>query len=115
VTRRVTERLVDAFDSTSTEDVRTVTFGLDGVFYEIDLTPRNAERLRKHFREFIPHARKIARGSTRGDGSVRRKRKARTEKMKMIREWARANGHYLAERGRMPTRVVEEFHRAQKP
>ncbi len=39
-------QFVDDLDGTSSEDVSTVQFGLDGVSYEIDLNAVNAERLR---------------------------------------------------------------------
>ena len=51
-------QLVDDLDGTQAEDISTVTFGLDGVTYEIDLTETNASNLRKSLDEFVAHARR---------------------------------------------------------
>jgi hypothetical protein len=65
--KRVDVHLVDDTDPTAFAD-ETVTFGLDGVDYEIDLTGANAEALRQGLRSWITHARRVARarGGTRG-------------------------------------------------
>jgi hypothetical protein len=51
-------QLVDDLDGTQSDDISTVTFGLDGVTYEIDLTEANAASLRKSLEEFVAHARR---------------------------------------------------------
>lgn len=47
---------VDDLDGSVGEDIETVSFGLDGASYEIDLSQDNAERLREHLAEFIDSA-----------------------------------------------------------
>ncbi|MFD1044371.1 Lsr2 family protein, partial [Kibdelosporangium lantanae] len=56
--QKVTVELVDDLDGTVAEDISTVTFGLDGVAYEIDLTVGNAEKLRKLLDDFVGGARR---------------------------------------------------------
>jgi len=56
-TRIVTE-LHDGIDGS--DATQTVHFALDGVDYEIDLSDRNANRLRNSLAEFLGHARKVS-------------------------------------------------------
>jgi hypothetical protein len=44
--QKVLIQLVDDLDGSASEDITTVTFGLDGANYEIDLTANNAAKLR---------------------------------------------------------------------
>src|SRR3954468_744139 len=63
-------QLVDDLDGTTTKDIATTTFGLDGVTYEIDLTPSNAAKLRNRLADFVNAARRtggrVKRGTTPG-------------------------------------------------
>ncbi len=56
--QKVLVQLVDDLDGSSSSDISTVTFGLDGVSYEIDLNEDNASNLREHLSEFISSARR---------------------------------------------------------
>jgi Lsr2 len=62
--QKVLVQLVDDLDGTSSQDVSTVLFGLDGVSYEIDLSDANAERLRDGLQEFVDSARRTVVGSS---------------------------------------------------
>jgi hypothetical protein len=57
--QRTIVELVDDLDGTTGGDIQTVTFGLDGVTYEIDLNEANAASLRDHLAEFIGSATRI--------------------------------------------------------
>jgi hypothetical protein len=103
--------LVDDLDGgTATE---TVSFGLDGSGYEIDLSTENADKLREALAAYVGHARRATRGPARatspssrpGRGSARIDR----EQTQAIREWARKNGHKVSERGRIPGSIVEAY------
>jgi Lsr2 protein len=50
--------LVDDLDGTSSDDITTVNFSLDGTNYEIDLTDRNAGHLRDNVANFVSAARR---------------------------------------------------------
>ncbi len=56
--QKVMVTLVDDLDGSEAEE--TVEFGLDGAFYEIDLSEDNAERLRDALSEYVEHARRQA-------------------------------------------------------
>ena len=93
---------------------RTVEFGLDGVNYTIDLSEKNAGKLRKTLDPFLEKAVRIGRGSTAGritsrNAAAQPVRSSRDQNQ-AIREWAKKNGHEVSDRGRIPTGVVEAFH-----
>jgi hypothetical protein len=112
--QKVLVQLVDDLDGTSSTDIATVTFGLDGVSYEIDLNEGNASNLREHLSEFITSARRtggrVKRGGAAGasTGSGRNR-----EQTQAIREWAKKNGHDVSDRGRIPAAVIQAFEAAQ--
>ena len=89
---------------------QTVTFGLDGTSYEIDLNDENAGALRDALATYVGHGRKVS--------SARRGRRSSSassgagHSAKEIRDWARSNGHAVPERGRIPSSVREAFEAA---
>ncbi len=89
----------------------TVTFGLDGVSYEIDLSAKNANRLRDALATWIGHGRRS--GGRRVTG---RRASApsggRRNDLSSVREWARANGHSVSDRGRVAASVQEAYDKA---
>lgn len=111
--QKVSIVLVDDLDGS--EATQTVAFGLDGAAYEIDLSDENAARLRDALANYVGHARKVARS-----GGRRTSRAAQTASTgsgsgasaKEIREWAKANGHAVPERGRIPADVREAYEAA---
>ncbi|TDP97507.1 Lsr2 protein [Labedaea rhizosphaerae] len=104
--------LVDDLDGSTGSDISTVEFGLDGVTYEIDINEDNAAALRESLETYIQAARRTGGRKRRGGGgSVTRSDRERT---KAIRDWARANGHEVSERGRLSTTVVEAYEAATK-
>jgi len=111
--QKVLVQLVDDLDGTSSHDVTTVLFGLDGVTYEIDLTDSNAEKLRASLADYVDSARRVGgrvkRGTRPGAGS----KSANASEAGQIREWAQENGYELAGRGRIPSHVVEAYKSAQ--
>ena len=50
--KKVTVTLVDDFDGEGAAD-ETVEFGLDGVTYEIDLSTKNAAKLRNDLKQWV--------------------------------------------------------------
>ncbi|WP_414690405.1 histone-like nucleoid-structuring protein Lsr2 [Nocardioides sp.] len=96
-------------DLDGSEATQTVSFALDGTSYEIDLNDKNAAALRDALATYVGHARKVS-GSRRGRRSSAAS--AGGHPAKEIREWARANGHKVPERGRIPSDVREAFEAA---
>jgi hypothetical protein len=93
---------------------RTVEFGLDGVSYTIDLSEKNAGKLRKALDSYISAGSRMGRGGAESRRVGRRAGAAGTtrtdrDQNKAIREWAAKNGYEVSERGRIPAAVVEAF------
>jgi hypothetical protein len=92
---------------------RTIEFGLDGVNYTIDLSEKNAGKLRKALDPYLSVASRVGRtGST---GRIASRAPAATSRSnrdqnQAIREWATKNGYEVSERGRIPASIVEAFH-----
>lgn len=84
---------------------RSLTFGLDGQDYEIDLCAKHSERFRDVVGGFAKHARKqVARGAKR-----RRRTAANRRRSAEIRAWAKKNGIPVSDRGRIPAHVLTGF------
>lgn len=89
---------------------KTVSFGLDGVSYEIDLSEENAAALEEAFAKYVGAARRVS-----GRGATGRGRTARTtisSDPKTVRAWAAGNGIEVNPRGRIPADVVKQFEAA---
>jgi hypothetical protein len=103
--QRVVVQLTDDLSGASIPAGRgeTVTFSLDGQSYEIDLTAKNASGLRKVLRPYIDAGRAT---------KVSRRRPVRTRvaaDTHTVKQWARANGYQVRDRGRIPNAVVAAF------
>lgn len=112
VAREVITKLVDDLDGGVAHE--TVRFGLDGRNYEIDLSTKNAKKLRGELAAFVEHGSRVsprggagpARGGVRGRGLAALGR----DQNRAIREWAQAKGFEVAPRGRIKQDVVDAFH-----
>ena len=99
--------LVDDFDGTPLAlGASSTTFSINGVAYEIDLTPDNLEQLRTALAPFIAAARRSGSAPAKAAKAAKGSDPAR---LNAIREWARANGHSVAERGRIAGSIIEAF------
>lgn len=112
--QKVVVELVDDLDGTVSNDIGTVSFGLDGAEFEIDLCEDNAERLRGALADFVAAARRTGGPIKRDAGPTKQAPRASAdrEQTKAIREWARQNGFELSDRGRIPATVIEAFEQA---
>ncbi|MGQ4598984.1 Lsr2 dimerization domain-containing protein [Nocardia sp. R6R-6] len=107
--RKVVVTLVDDYDGRSQAE-ETVSFAMDGVAFEMDLSTENAGQLREFFEQWVPYARKVGR-ARRGRGGAPRSVTER-EQATVIREWARKNGIDVSARGRIAAEVVEAYKKA---
>jgi hypothetical protein len=106
VAQRVHIVLEDDMDGTSADE--TVTFGIDGVTYEIDLSTANAAALRDTLAPYVATARRSsARSTSRRTG--RSGRPTSGPSAAEIREWARAQGKEVSDRGRVPADVRADY------
>lgn len=103
--QRVVIRLTDDLSGAEIPSGKgeTVTFSLDGTSYEIDLTAKNASALRQAVRPYIEAGRPI-KGTRRRPVGTKVAADTRT-----VKEWARANGYQVRDRGRLPRAVLAAF------
>lgn len=94
-------------DIDGSEASETVTFGLDGVNYEIDLSTQNAARLRDDLAGWVGHARRIRGGARRSARPAGVK-----EDLNAMRTWGRENGYKVSDRGRVSAEVREAYAKA---
>jgi hypothetical protein len=97
-------------DLSGGEASQTIHFSLDNNDYVIDLNDKNAAALRADFEKYIEAGRKHRldgaaakpkRGAVRGPSSG--------VDTAQVREWARANGHEVSERGRVSKKIIEAY------
>ncbi len=108
--QKVSIVLIDDLDGSPAEE--TVVFGLDGTTYEIDLNDANAAKLRDALAGYVGHARKVTASRRGGSGARRPTTSSSGVDTKAVREWARANGHEVSERGRVQASVIEAYQAA---
>ncbi len=114
--RQVITVLTDDIDGGNAD--RTVEFGLDGTTYTIDLSDKNAGKLRKALDPYLAVAARAGRSSAGVRGGARRGASAVTartsrEQNQAIREWANINGYELSARGRIPASIVDAYNNAR--
>jgi hypothetical protein len=109
--KEVITRLLDDLDGSPADE--TVRFGLDGRSYEIDLSTKNGEKLRKALAPYLDKAR-VAGSSGAGRRGGRRRGADRDFEPSAVREWAAKKGIQLSTRGRIPSDVVEKYKAARK-
>ncbi|MBB6627426.1 Lsr2 family protein [Nocardioides sp. KIGAM211] len=97
--------LVDDLDGS--EATESVSFGLDGTSYEIDLNDENAAALRDALAGYVGHARKV--GGAKGRAKRSSAPAAGGASAKEIRDWARSNGYDVPDRGRVSADVRQAF------
>ena len=106
-------QLIDDIDGGRAEE--TVLFAIDGTNYEIDLSRRNAARLRDLINGYTPYARAVRGGASSvvADGAERHPLPPFVEvDNRAVRAWAASNGIELSTRGRIPASVIEQYRAA---
>ncbi len=102
--------LEDDIDGGSADE--TVTFALQGAQYEIDLNSKNAQKLIKALEPFTTAARKTG-GRRSSSGSGRSTRGgADKAQLAQMRDWGKANGYKVSDRGRVSAELQEAYHKA---
>jgi len=97
-----TVRLVDDLDGGDADE--TVMFGLDGKSYEIDLSAANVAALRDMLGPYVTAGRRvIAPNSRRLRGAIDPSENA------AIREWWKAQGGQIGERGRISEEIRQAW------
>jgi hypothetical protein len=105
--------LIDDVDGASADE--TVTFGLDGVSYEIDLTSARATELRQALSTYTRHGRKVpGRGPAQRVRSTGRyaREAGRDYVPAEVRAWAVSQGMEVPMRGRIPGDILDKYRAA---
>jgi len=85
----------------------TIHFSYQGTQFEIDLSKRNEEKLIAALEPFTSRARKV--GGGRRSSAKPHSGKNDKNQLQAIREWARANGHKVSDRGRVSQEVQDAY------
>lgn len=107
-------QLTDDLDGSVIENGggKQLTFSVEGRAYEIDLSDQNADKFYKALSPYVDAARSVKTGApVRGGRSARPKSDL---DLGAVREWARANGHTVSDRGRVPATIIDAFTVATK-
>lgn len=105
--RKTIVELIDDIDGSKADE--TVSFGLDGVEYELDLTEENAARLRGELATWIEKSRRVGGRRSRGG---RASGSASSGDTARVRRWARENGFTVSDRGRISAEVQRAYDEA---
>jgi uncharacterized membrane protein len=109
VAQKIQTLFIDDIDGSEAEG--TVRFALDGAEYEIDLNAKHAEALRKALSRYVEAARRSG-GASRKTARAGRRAAASGLNTTEVREWAKAQGIEVKDRGRVPAELVVRFRAA---
>jgi hypothetical protein len=116
VAKETITKLIDDLDGSTADE--TVKFGLDGYSYEIDLSTKNANKLRSLLEPYVNKGsrqdakrRAVTIGGRSASARGRGGAAAEREQNKAIRTWAQRKGIPVAPRGRIKQEIVEQYHR----
>ena len=110
VAQKVQVLLVDDLDGGEADE--TVTFALDGVTYEIDLTTENADKLRGLLDPYTGGGRRTGGRAGRGRTKAARGGGGSGPDTAKIRAWAKEKGYEVNDRGRVPATIREAYEKA---
>jgi nucleoid-associated protein Lsr2 len=98
-------------DLTGEPAAETVEFGIGGKAFEVDLTQKHADALREILEDYVKVARPA--GKLTAASNSRRSSGTRAsvdrEQSRAIREWARAQGISVSDRGRISEDIRRQF------
>jgi nucleoid-associated protein Lsr2 len=106
VAQKIQTLFIDDLDGSEAEG--TICFALDGTEYEIDLNAGHAQALRDALARYV-HAARRARGGARRPARGGRRASAGGVDSTEVREWAKAQGIAVKDRGRVPAELVVKF------
>jgi hypothetical protein len=110
VAQKIQTLFIDDIDGSEAEG--TVRFALDGAEYEIDLNAEHAGELRKALSRYVEAARRSGGQARRPARTGGRRTAASGLNTTEVREWAKAQGIEVKDRGRVPAELVVRFRAA---
>ena len=115
--------LCDLHDEQDVEAAETAVFRVDGASYEIELCEEHGQQLRDAAAPFVAAGRPIAGGSrsarsrkeTAASPRASARDNSRTSRGAQTgaREWARAHGYTVSDRGRLSAEAIAAYEAAQ--
>ena len=108
--QKIQTLFIDDIDGSAAEG--TVRFALDGTDYEIDLNKQHAEALRKALAKYVEAARRSSGAAAKRPARSGRRSSASGLNTTEVREWAKAQGIEVKDRGRVPAELVVRFRAA---
>lgn len=102
--------LEDDLDGGAAEE--TVTFTVNGITYELDLSAKNVEKLDEALAPFTSKARRTGGRATQSRRASGPRTTPGPEQLKAIRAWARDNGRTVSDRGRLSADVMAAYQAA---
>jgi hypothetical protein len=116
VAQKVIVETVDDLDGSVITDGSggTVAFSYQGKSYEIDLSSDNREKFASALEPYISKARATGQRRRIADqqSSSRSGGGSNGNRLQEVREWARANGHQVSDRGRISKQIQDAFEQA---
>jgi hypothetical protein len=107
--QKIQTLFIDDIDGGAAEG--TVRFALDGTDYEIDLSSQHSDELHTELRKYVEHARKAGGHARRTARGASRRGSSAIDTAK-VREWAKAEGYDIKDRGRVPGELVAKYQEA---
>jgi len=93
--------LIDDLSGEESESVQTVAWMFNGAYYEIELSEKSVEQFEKALGRFIKASREIRRITAAAKGDATDAEKAR--------QWAKARGMDVGDRGRLPAEILDQY------
>jgi len=103
--RTVVVHITDDIDGS--KGAEEVQFALRGVEYSIDLSKKNQAALAKVLKPYIDAGTKVSSRIRRGGG--RRPSTPGSQDQRAVRQWAKAQGLEVSDRGRIPASIVAQY------
>ena len=104
--QKIQTLFIDDLDGSEAEG--TIRFGLDGTEYEIDLNAQHARQLRDALARYVAAGRRVGAGTRRPARGGRQASAGGVDSTE-VREWAKAQGIAVKDRGRVPAELVVKF------
>jgi hypothetical protein len=112
VAKRTISMLIDDLDGGDADE--TVTFGIDGVQYQIDLSAKNATKMREALARYVDAGMRVGRSPrpTARPTTERGRVPAAVDRdqNRAIRAWAQSKGIEVSDRGRIKQEIVDRYH-----
>jgi hypothetical protein len=111
--QRVVHQLIDDIDGKHADE--SLTFGLDGVQYQIDLSSTNAQRLRDAIAPYAAAGTRIGRDGAavtrrgRSGGAPGATRVEDRKRSRAIRAWAQSQGLDVPDHGRLRHDIIGRY------